>query len=219
MTQAGNIFLSHHLGGGQEFYIRNRYIKPGFHLIARIAAIARIAQFCDQRSLRRNGNRLVQFAGDRCVASDPCVWDRKFSISAIAAILASKGSRLNMNFGLSFKRKASLLHFTLWNPEYPRWHHKERRRNYGVNNKKDIKKLWKFATRNSKNLPCKWVWNLANKIRVKKTKTNDLQWKKLSVHKYERNFRGLYKYLKLPVKWKLIYNGQSISASKNGKAW
>ena len=32
-----------------------------------------IAQFCDQRSLRRNGNRLVQFASDRCVTSDPCV--------------------------------------------------------------------------------------------------------------------------------------------------
>ena len=82
-------------------------LKPAFHMIARIVGDARIAQFCDQRSMRRNGNCPVQFASDRCVASDPCVRDRKFSISAIAVILASKGSRLSMNFsdrGLSFKR-------------------------------------------------------------------------------------------------------------------
>ena len=41
--------------------------------IARIAGDARIAQFYDQRSLGRNGNCLVRFASDCCVASDPCV--------------------------------------------------------------------------------------------------------------------------------------------------
>ena len=65
-------------------------------MIARISGDARIAQFCNQRSLRRNGNCLVQFASEI----------EKFSISTIATILESKGSRLSMNFsdrGLSFK--------------------------------------------------------------------------------------------------------------------
>ena len=106
----------------------NCSLKPGFHMISRIAGDARIAQSCDQRSLHRNGNCLVQFASDHCVASlitSPYFFrimgwlsdyalpailafeiDRKFSFSAIAAILASKGSRLSMNFsdqGPSFK--------------------------------------------------------------------------------------------------------------------
>ena len=37
-------------------------LKPGFHMIARIASDARIAQFCDQRSLRLNGNRFFKAA-------------------------------------------------------------------------------------------------------------------------------------------------------------
>ena len=41
-------------------------------MIARTAGDARITQFCDQQSLCRNGNCLVQFASDCCVASDPC---------------------------------------------------------------------------------------------------------------------------------------------------
>ena len=51
----------------------HRTLKPGFHMIARIAGDTRIAQFCDQRSLRQSGNSLVQFASDHCVASDPCI--------------------------------------------------------------------------------------------------------------------------------------------------
>ena len=58
-------------------------------MMARIAGDARIAQFCDQRSLRLNGNCLFTFASDPCVNSDPSDRDRKCSISAIAAILAS----------------------------------------------------------------------------------------------------------------------------------
>ena len=58
-------------------------------MIARIAGDARISQFCDQRSLRLNGNCLFTFASDPCVNSDPSDRDRKCSISAIAAILAS----------------------------------------------------------------------------------------------------------------------------------
>ena len=58
-------------------------------MIARIAADARIAQLCDQRSLRLNGNCLFTFASDPCVNSDPSDRDRKCSISAIAALLAS----------------------------------------------------------------------------------------------------------------------------------
>ena len=48
-------------------------VKLGFHMIAGIAGDVRIAQICDQRSLRRNGNFCVKFANDRCVVSDPCV--------------------------------------------------------------------------------------------------------------------------------------------------
>ena len=62
---------------------------PGFHMIIRISGDTRIAQFCDQRLLRRNGDCLVQLASDRCVASDPCV----------------KGKPMNFSDrGLSFKR-------------------------------------------------------------------------------------------------------------------
>ena len=56
----------------------SRNFVPGFHLIARIAGDARIAQICDQRSLRRNGNCPVQFASDRCVANDRCVGSENF---------------------------------------------------------------------------------------------------------------------------------------------
>ena len=40
-------------------------VKPGFHIIVRIADDARIAYICEQRSLRRDGNCLVQFANDQ----------------------------------------------------------------------------------------------------------------------------------------------------------
>ena len=70
-----------------------RLIKSDFHMIARIPGDARIAQICHQRSLHRNENCLVLFARDRFVASDPCVLDREFSISAIAAFLALKEAK------------------------------------------------------------------------------------------------------------------------------
>ena len=73
-------------------------------MIARIAGDAMITRICDQGSLRRDGNSLVQVARDRCVA-------------AIAAILASKRNRKTMNFsdpGLPFNSNAFDICFLLF---------------------------------------------------------------------------------------------------------